>query len=107
MMYPLIRIFPLRGIGGDVERVGRSRGRRKPRHEDKNPERRVEMEKLLQFYESVASWLRSEKGQTIIEYVLVIVLISLVIILVVAGPESPIYNGLSNAAEGLEEKLTP
>lgn len=61
------------------------------------------MKTLLKMLEA----LRGEKGQTIIEYILVIVLISLVLILVVTGTgPNTVYNGLQEASSDIGNKLS-
>ena len=59
---------------------------------------------LLMMYEKIAGVLRSEEGQTVIEYILVIVLVALV--LVFAFVAGGVEEGVKTAATNIKTQIT-
>ncbi len=67
------------------------------------------MTALLSMYEHLVSWLKSEKGQTTIEYILVLVLIVLVLVLAFRGSaiDAAINRATCVIAAALGNSLDP
>ncbi len=57
----------------------------------------------MEMFRKMLGWLRSEKGQTTIEYVLVVVLIALVLVL--AFQRSAVENAIGTASETIANQL--
>lgn len=58
----------------------------------------------MEMFRKMLGWLRSEKGQTTIEYVLVLVLIA--IVLVFAFRRGGVENGISDASNKIANEIT-